>query len=178
MRGTVDGLLSPHPIGHRLPALFQDDDLAMRFTAACDEVLAPVFLTLDNLPAHLDPTFAPVDLLEWLAGWVGLVVDETWPEERLRSLVAGAIGLHRRRGTLAGLQALLDAVLDVDTEVSDNGGAVASPLPGGAAPGTAGPEVLVLVRAKKAEVDLARVAALVRSATPAHIRTRVEVRAR
>ena len=45
----------PAPIGEQLPALYADDDFAQRFTAGLDTVLAPVFSTLDNLPAYLDP---------------------------------------------------------------------------------------------------------------------------
>ena len=42
MRGTVTGLDSPHPLGGLMPAVYQDDNFTMRWTAALDDVLAPV----------------------------------------------------------------------------------------------------------------------------------------
>ncbi|MGW2874684.1 hypothetical protein ACWDCZ_41715, partial [Kitasatospora sp. NPDC001225] len=66
-RAAVPGLPSPHPIGELLPALFAEDDFAQRFTAGLDTVLAPVFATLDNLPAYFQPGLAPADFLDWLA---------------------------------------------------------------------------------------------------------------
>ena len=59
--------------------MYQDDSFALGFTAALDEVLAPVFNSLDNLDSYLDPELSPEDFLDWLAGWLGLVLDEDWP---------------------------------------------------------------------------------------------------
>src|SRR4051812_4883430 len=88
-RGTVAGLASPHSLAAALPALYQEDDrasthpnMAQRFTSAFDELLAPVFLCLDNVDAYLDPMLAPPDFVDWLAGWLGLDLDENWPLER------------------------------------------------------------------------------------------------
>ena len=66
MRGMIEGLETPHPIGFELPGLFHDDDFTQRFTAALDEVIAPIFLTLDALEAYVDPWLAPEDFLGWL----------------------------------------------------------------------------------------------------------------
>ncbi|MDQ1374536.1 MAG: hypothetical protein QOJ09_1874, partial [Actinomycetota bacterium] len=82
-----------------LPALYQDDDFALRFTAGLDDVAAPALAVLDNLTAYFDPLLAPSDFLPWLAGWVGIALDENWPEARQRALVARAGELYRSRGT-------------------------------------------------------------------------------
>ncbi|MCI3153039.1 MULTISPECIES: phage tail protein [Streptomyces] len=71
MRGSLDGLGSSAPIGAMLPAIFADDDLAQRFVAGLDEVLAPLLVVLDNLDAYFDPALAPLDFTRWLADWVG-----------------------------------------------------------------------------------------------------------
>jgi len=88
MRGTVAGLRSPHPLGPSLPSLYQDDDFAQRFLSGLDEVLAPVFSTIDNFDAYLDPNLTPDDFLAWLAGWVGIALDDGWDEPRRRAIVA------------------------------------------------------------------------------------------
>ena len=66
MRGLVDGLRSPHPLGGTLPPIYLEDSLTQRITAGLDEVLAPVLNVLDNLDAYLDPALAPSDFYEWL----------------------------------------------------------------------------------------------------------------
>ena len=102
-RAAVPGLPSRYPIGGQLPGPYADDDFAQRFTAGLDTVLAPVFATLDNLPAYLDPRVAPVDFLAWLASWVGAADDPKWPVELRREAVGRAVELHRWRGTRRGL---------------------------------------------------------------------------
>src|SRR5918997_2793201 len=103
MRGLIADMDSPHPIGMRLPGLYVDDDFTQRFVSAFDQALAPIFATLDCLPAYLDPRLAPEDFLDWLAGWVGLPLDESWTLERRRELVSRAVELHRWRGTRRGI---------------------------------------------------------------------------
>ncbi|KNE78756.1 MULTISPECIES: phage tail protein [Streptomyces] len=76
MRGSIDGLGSAQPLGLMLPALFADDELAQRFTAGLDEVLAPFLNVLDCLEAYFDPSLAPLDFTAWLGGWVGAETEQ------------------------------------------------------------------------------------------------------
>lgn len=176
MRGTVAGLPSPHPIGHTLPALFQEDGFALRFTAALDEVLSPVFSVLDNLDSYLDPSLAPVDFVEYLAAWVGVELDETWPEDRRRELVSQAVELYRWRGTVRGLSALVRIYAGVEPEIEERGGTAWSPTPGGELPGRPEPGLTVRVRVPEpATVDAGRLEAIVAAAKPAHVPHQVEV---
>ena len=69
-RGLVPRLDTPRPMGPELPALFQDDSFAQRLTGAFDDMLAPVFSTLDNFEAYLDAWLSPEDFLDWLGAWV------------------------------------------------------------------------------------------------------------
>ena len=45
------------------------------------------------------------DFLEWLDGWVGVVIDEGGPLERSRAFIANIAELYRWRGTIRGLTA-------------------------------------------------------------------------
>jgi phage tail-like protein len=176
MRGMVAGLVSPHPLGAALPALYQDDSFAQRLTGALDEVLAPVFASLDGLAAYLDPALAPDDFLEWLSGWVGVTLDETWPIERRRQLVTDAAQLYRSRGTVAGLSAQVAIYTGGEVLVEDNGGAAWSAKAGGAAPGTPTPQLRVRVTVDDpSSVSLARLDAVVATAKPAHVPHTIEV---
>ncbi|MCC6832932.1 MAG: phage tail protein [Thermoleophilia bacterium] len=176
MRGTVPGLLSAFPIGATLPALYQEDDLARRLTAAFDEVLAPAISTIDNLGAYLDPALTPDDFLEWLGGWVAALLDETWPMARRRAFVAQAADLHRRRGTVGGLADHIRVFTDGEVDIREGGGVAWSATSGGALPG--GPTRSLHVRVtvpRAADVDPARLEALVAAAKPAHLGHTVEV---
>jgi phage tail-like protein len=176
MRGTVPGLASAFPIGATLPALYQEDDLTRRLTAALDEVLAPAVSTIDNLSAYLDPALTPDDFLEWLGGWVAALLDETWPIERRRAFVAQAADLHRRRGTIAGLADHVRVFTDGEVEVRESGGASWSATSGGALPGAPARSLHVRVTVRKAsDVDAPRLDALVAAAKPAHLGHTVEV---
>uniref|UniRef100_UPI0034DE4ADD phage tail protein n=1 Tax=Streptomyces flavofungini TaxID=68200 RepID=UPI0034DE4ADD len=103
MRGSIDGLGSSAPIGAMLPALFADDDLAQRFIAGLDDVLAPILNVLDCLDTYFDPALSPADFVQWLGTWVGAETDGSESEAGLRAAVAAAAALHRVRGTRRGL---------------------------------------------------------------------------
>ena len=173
--GVVEGLDSPHPLIEGMPGLYQDDDFTQRWLSAMDDALAPVFLALDSLPAYLDPQLTPDDFLEWLAGWVGVLLDENWPIERRRNFVAQAAELYRLRGTTAGLAAHVRIFTGGEVEILESGGVHWSKRSGSDLPGTPGYRVEVRVRDTDTPVDPARLDALVATAKPAHVVHRVRV---
>src|SRR5258706_11255149 len=123
MRGLVAGLSSPPPTATGLPAIFQEEDpFTVRFTQAFDDSLAPIFSTLDNLPAYFDARYAPEDFLGWLAGWVAVELDETWDVGRRRVAVLNGAELLRRRGTAGGLAAEIELATGGQVEIDENGG--------------------------------------------------------
>ncbi|MDL5156563.1 phage tail protein [Actinomycetospora termitidis] len=179
MRGTLTGFPSPHPLQERLPGVYADSDgdgFVHRFTSALDDLLTPVLVTLDNLPAYLDPFVAPEDVLDWLAGWVGVAGDTGWPVEHRRRLVAEAAAIHRRRGTPAGVADHVRCLTGGRVEVTDGGGVSWSRTPGSRPPGSDGAEVHVVVHvADPATVDRTRLDALVARLVPAHLAVSVDV---
>ena len=90
-----------------LPAIYQDNDLGVRFVGALEPLLDPIVALLDSLPAHIEADLAPEDVLALLARWLGLEVDEAWPVDRKRELVRRADELARRHGTRSGLELTL-----------------------------------------------------------------------
>jgi phage tail-like protein len=174
MRGSEAGLTSPRPLGTLLPAVFQEDPLAMRLTSAFDDVLAPVIATLDCLYCYVDPELAPADFVAWLASWVGIEVDETWSAERLRAAVARAVSLYRTRGTPAGLLDELETLTGARVEVADSGGVSTSREPR-EPPDAAPPHVTVRVTAGGEPLETTRIDELVAAAKPAYASHRVEI---
>ncbi len=176
MRGLVPRLETPHPLGSALPALYQEDAFAQGMMSAFDEALAPIFSTLDNLAMYFDPWLAPDDFVEWLGTWLGLTLDEGWPVERRRALVAQAHELYRVRGTAAGLKAHVELFTGGSVEVIDTGGAVASVTAQSSFPGSPNFAVLVRVQIEDPDrVNIGRLNALVAAAKPAHVTHRIEV---
>jgi phage tail-like protein len=179
MRGLVDGLRSPHPLGSTLPPIYLEDSLTQRITAGLDEVLAPVLNVLDNLDAYLDPALAPSDFYEWLAGWVGVVLDESWSPDRQRALIRQAAKLYALRGTARGLAAHVALFVEGEVEIEETGAATWSAVPGAAVPGNAVPHLKVRVRAADpGKVDVRRLEAVISSSKPADVPHDIEVIAR
>jgi phage tail-like protein len=172
MRGPVAGLPTAHLIEHRLPGVFLDDDFTRRFVAAFDEVLAPIFLTLDCLDAYLDPALAPADFVDWLAGWLAVDFDDETRLAQRRRVLAHAVQLHRWRGTRRGLVEQVRLLTGGEVEVADSGGCVAHAESGGPLPGESPAWARVTVRKPSSIVD----ESAVRAAAPAHVRVSVEVR--
>jgi phage tail-like protein len=158
-----------------LPGIYQDDGLVQDLCSALDEVIAPVVATLDCLPAYLDPETAPADVLEWLAGWVGVVLDDVVPERR-RGFLRRAAELHRWRGTAHGVRSAVAAWCGVEPELVESGGSGWSAEGGTPLPGEPTPGLFVRVRLREsAAVDVSRLDALVAATKPAHVPHRVEV---
>jgi phage tail-like protein len=176
MRGTLPDLESPVPLVTLLPSIYQDDLFTHRFTAGFDTVLAPVFASLDCIDAYIDPWLCPDDFLDWLAGWVGLVLDEDWPVERQRAFIANAVQLYRWRGTVEGLRAELAIYTGGSVEISETGGTVWSPRPGGRFPGEEVPRMAVRITVDDpASVNQRRLDAMIAAAKPAHVVHTAEV---
>ncbi|MFD3623132.1 phage tail protein [Streptomyces sp. NPDC058698] len=186
MRGSIDGLGSSAPIGAELPAIFADDDLAQRFVAGLDEVLAPFLVVLDNLDSYFDPALAPLDFTRWLADWVGAETDgiETdgapvgglTGEHRLRAAVAAATYLHRVRGTRRGLSEAVRLVFGVTPRITESGAAEWHARPLGPVPGDRRPHLHVsLALPRPTAADTHRLDTLVAAARPAHMPYTVEV---
>ena len=72
----------------------------MRFIGALEELLDPIVAVLDALPAHFDPDHAPRDILNLLAAWLGVDLDESQEIRHQREMVRRAAELGRRRGTV------------------------------------------------------------------------------
>jgi phage tail-like protein len=111
-----------------LPAVFQENDFGMRFVGALEVVLDPIVAVLDALPAHFDPDHAPRDVLDLLASWLGIELDESQTLRDRRELVRQAGELSRWRGTKRGMElALTLAFPNLPLRVEDHGAVLWGP---------------------------------------------------
>jgi phage tail-like protein len=175
MRETVPGLASPHPLGDTLPGLYADDSLAQRLCRGLDEVLAPVLITLDCLPAYLDPNTTPPDLLAWLSDWVGIAVAPELPDARRRQLVAAAARLYVWRGTPLAIRTIVELTTGHIPEIVESGGTSWSQESGASMPGDAEPAFIVRLRTADLPIEQSRLMAVIAAFAPAHVPWRLDL---
>lgn len=116
---------SPVPLPERssylrhLPGIYHDNDFLGRFLLIFESILSPMDRMVGGIHHYLDPDLAPPETLRWLASWLGIVLDERWPEDRQRDLVRGATDLYRWRGTRRGLSTVLRLATGITPEVTE-----------------------------------------------------------
>ena len=103
-----------------LPAFYREDDFTGRFLSIFEDILTPIEGIVDNLAFYFDPGTTPQAFLPWLAFWVGLVLDERWPEARRRQLIKSVVELYRWRGTKQGLSEYLRIYTGVVPQVLEH----------------------------------------------------------
>ncbi len=126
LRLRGNGVLSPkirclraeHP-GHdylrRLPRTFSRDagvaDFLFRYLSLFEGFLAEAEARGVERATLLDPHATADELLPWLASFMGLVLDERWPQARRRDLIAEIANLWRAKGTVCGLSRFIELFL-------------------------------------------------------------------
>ncbi len=102
-----------------LPAIYAGDEFMSRFLCIFEDTLKPLQQLADNLAYYFDPLMAPPELLDWLATWVNLVLDESWSLPQRRQLIHSAVDLYSRRGTRRGLTEYLQLYTGVEPQISE-----------------------------------------------------------
>jgi len=105
-----------HDYLRRLPKTYSRDeqkaDFLLRYLAMVEGELGDWEARSVLRRALIEATSAPGEILPWLAGFLGLVLDERWSVAVRRKLIAEATFLFRFRGTVAGLLRFLEISLD------------------------------------------------------------------
>ncbi len=96
-----------------LPSVFGEDPVAADFTDRFLSLFDTTFRSIErqiDTQAHLfDPSSTPTsddpkkDFLTWLASWIGISIDGSWPEAKKREFVRHSGRLFADRGTADGL---------------------------------------------------------------------------
>jgi phage tail-like protein len=158
-----------------LPAIYREQDFAMRLVAALESVLDPIVAVLDGLPAHLDPGLAPLDILDLATKWLGLEHNEAQPAWQLRNIVRQAAELGRLRGTNAGLELALKLNFpELPLRIEDAGGVAWSA--DGALPDPPPPGFVVYCDEPISREQASEVARVIESVKPAHVGFRLRIK--
>jgi phage tail-like protein len=117
-----------------LPLIYREQSFTMDFLEALERVLDARVAIIDCLRAYIAPELAPERMVDAMADWLGLELDDAPAGDARRGLLVKARQTARLRGTAAGLQgALNEAFPDLDLRVYDNGRVVVSKAAGRAA---------------------------------------------
>jgi phage tail-like protein len=107
-----------HSLVRRLPAVFTADDEQAAFLhgylSTVDGILHDLDVRSRCRDILVDPHATPMEALDWLASFVGLVLDERWAEAARRQLVAEIVQLFRLRGTVWALSRYIEIFLAGD----------------------------------------------------------------
>jgi phage tail-like protein len=106
----------------RLPMVLAADDLLVRFLRGFEDVGTDLYDRADEFPALFDPHVAPPDIVRWMAGWIGILVDAGLPDDRCRAVATAAMRHFAARGTAAEVGALVAAATGAACHVIDPGG--------------------------------------------------------
>ncbi len=110
-----------HDLLKRLPKVFSRDamsrDFLRRYLAMFEGHLYELQMRAAFREVLLDPSATPKEALAWLAGFVGLMLDDRLDTEAKRVLVEEATRLFRFRGTPAMLQRLLEIAIGVEPRI-------------------------------------------------------------
>jgi phage tail-like protein len=120
----------PGWLARELPRPLAEDEFTGRFLRIFEDIGGGLRSRIGRFHHDLDPGLAPPEFLRWMAGWLGMALDPSLPEEHQRSLVRAAGPMFPLRGTKRGLQGLLEAFTQSKVEITDGGGVFAE----GAAP--------------------------------------------
>ena len=94
-----------------LPAMFRTPessaDLLGRFLTMFEVVNLGIEDEIERIFENFDPDTAPAGFLPWLARWLDVSLQGSWPLEKRRRLISSAYRLYQDRGTARGLANML-----------------------------------------------------------------------
>lgn len=176
MRAMDEALLSPHPLGQLLPAIYFEDEFTQKLTQGLDSVVSSLLSTLDNLESYFDPDLSPADFIDWLSGWVGLAGEPSDTVEGRREMIKRAVEIYRLRGTVKGLTDHIALAFGSTPEIRETGGVSTSTTSRSALPGSDEGELVVIMRVPDpATFNRSGLDGFVRANKPAHLPHRIEV---
>jgi phage tail-like protein len=99
-----------------LPAIFSTDqdseDFLERFLGSLQIEWDDLAARIADLPSFADPRAVPAGAaLRFLAGWLGVPLDQRWTSDQQRGWLLASLSVPRRRGTPVALRTLLSALM-------------------------------------------------------------------
>ncbi|WP_319549551.1 phage tail protein [Desulfogranum marinum] len=113
-----------HDLLRRLPRLYSRDkttaDFLGRYLSIMEGSMREIDLRAIYRHILLDPDATPQEVLPWLAGFIGMTLDERWPLNARRTLIRNGVWLFRYRGTVTGLKRFIEIYLCRSIEIVEH----------------------------------------------------------
>jgi phage tail-like protein len=107
-----------------LPATYQEDadgrDFLERFLSIFESVSFEIEQEIAGVAKYFDPQAVKGEFLDWLGTWLAVLRDNNWPEKKRRELLKRAFHLYRIRGTLRGLQEMIELFTEGETSIIEH----------------------------------------------------------
>lgn len=95
-----------------LPAVYQENEASReflsRYLAIFGSMLDDMEEKIDNIAELFDAETVSGSVMDWLASWLGIAVDDNWDDATLRKLIIKAPYIFARRGTREALEMFLE----------------------------------------------------------------------
>lgn len=105
-----------------LPEIYQEQDredhFLNRYLANAEGIFTHIESMIARAQIIFDTRVTPDNYLDWLASWLGGVMDESWDSSRKRLFIDHAVLLYRWRGTKIGLRAAIRLAVDTCVDTS------------------------------------------------------------
>ena len=106
-----------------LPAIYRSPDkcgdFLPRLLALVQSFYAGIEYEIGALAALFDPEAAPPSFLPWLAGCLGLDLEQSWSVAKQRKILAGIFEYYGKRGTAEGLREALRLFAGIDAQIDE-----------------------------------------------------------
>lgn len=103
-----------------LPSIYSDDEFVGRFLLIFESMMAPITWHIDNFDLYLSPNVAGGEWLQWMASWFDVLLVPELPIARQRTILEQMGWLFLRRGTVSGIQRLLELYFGVSVEIIED----------------------------------------------------------
>lgn len=103
-----------------LPEIYHENDFLNRLLMLFESFWKPVEAQIEHSDTYYDVHLTPQEFLPWMASWIGIVWEESLPEERKRELLHSAVGLYQSRGTRQSLQEYLTLYSNGEVEIFEH----------------------------------------------------------
>lgn len=95
-----------------LPAFYQEDrtssEFLERFLSLFAKFLSGMDEQIQGLANYFDPNLVSGEFLKWLSYWLGISVDDSWSDKKLRELMHYAPYLYKKRGTKEAIAKIVE----------------------------------------------------------------------